>query len=45
MKLRTQSLRRHLTTYTLMKEKQVAAAAAGVVVLVLLVLRECEISE
>jgi hypothetical protein len=41
MKLRTQSLRKHFRTCTLMKKE----AAAGVVVLVLLVLRECEMSE
>jgi hypothetical protein len=39
MQLRTQSLKRNLSTCTLMKKKE-AAAAAGVVVL--LVLRECE---
>jgi hypothetical protein len=39
MQLMTQSLKRNLSTCTLMKKKE-AAAAAGVVVL--LVLRECE---
>jgi hypothetical protein len=40
MQLRTQSLKRNLSTCTLMKKKEATAAVAGVVVL--LVIRECE---